>query len=123
RPIAAGNEPAPLHPDLQGGFYMTNVAKVLGAVTASVAMLLPVAAIGAGNMSRADFDRCNQQAMQAAGISSSPSASPTTTSPGASGSMSGSSTSGSMSSSTSSPNSVATSGTGISQSSPSGNTV
>jgi predicted short-subunit dehydrogenase-like oxidoreductase (DUF2520 family) len=34
-------------------------------------LLLPAAAIAGGTLSRADFERCNQQAMQVAGISDS----------------------------------------------------
>jgi hypothetical protein len=90
---------------------MTTVVRSLACLVGIAAVLLPVAAIGAGNMTRADFDRCNQQAMLAAGVSVSqtPSASPTTS--GAS--VSGGAGSGATSSS----------GTGISTSSPSGNTV
>lgn len=66
---------------------MMRVAKGLGAVAAILAVLLPAAAIGGGGMTSADFDRCNQQAMLAAGISGSqtPSASPSTSGTGTSG--------------------------------------
>ena len=60
---------------------------------ALAALLAPGAALAAGSLTRADFERCNQQAMQVAGISDSqsPSASPSMPGSGAgtSGSVSG----------------------------------
>jgi len=57
------------------------------------ALLLPAGAVAAGSMSRADFDHCNEHAMQAAGVTGSraPSALPSTSSSsgGPSGSVSG----------------------------------
>src|SRR5687767_2696455 len=99
---------------------MTSIVKALGSMAAVAAILIPTVAIGGGNMTRADFDRCNQVAMQVAGVSGSqsPSASPTTSGTGASGSIS----SGTGSSSTAASG-TATSGTGLSTSSPSGNTI
>jgi len=89
---------------------------------ALTALLVPGVALAGGSLTKADFERCNQQAMQVAGIadSQSPAASP-----GLSGS--GASTSGSMG--TASPSSpgastsggaVGSSGTGMSSPSASG---
>jgi len=76
-------------------------------------LLLPAAAIAGGTLSRADFERCNQQAMQVAGISDSqsPAASPPTSGTGSSSSSmstspsstSGTSSTPSVSGSTSTP--------------------
>ena len=57
---------------------------------ALAALLVPGAALAGGSMTRADFERCNQQAMQVAGISDSqsPAASPSTS--GSGGGTSGS---------------------------------
>lgn len=87
------------------------------------ALLLPVAATaGGGSLSRADFERCNQQAMQVAGISDSqsPAASPSTSGAGTSGSVSGGT--GSQSGSSSMP-SASGSSTGGSDSTSSGSSV
>ena len=92
---------------------MTRVTKILMSSAGLAAVLLPTAGIAGGTMTRADFERCNQVAMQAAGVSSpSPSASPTTSGTGASGSI----TSGST-------GTTGSSSTGLSASSPSGNPV
>lgn len=88
---------------------MTTFTRIVGSSTALAAMLVPAAAMAGGDLTRADFDRCNQQAMLAAGVSGAqmPSASPSTSG-------------GSISTA---PSTGATSGTGVSTSSPSGNTV
>jgi len=90
---------------------MTTFTWIVGSTAALAALLLPAVAMAGGDLTRADFDRCNQQAMLAAGVSGAqPSASPSTS--GASGSVS-----------SGAPSTGATSGTGVSTSSPSGNTV
>jgi hypothetical protein len=89
------------------GGSMMRTFKVAVASVAIGGLLLPAAAIAGGTLSRADFERCNQQAMQVAGISDSqsPAASPSTS--GTGGSSSGSmSTSPSGTSGTSSTPSV-----------------
>jgi hypothetical protein len=88
---------------------MMKSVRIAVASVAIGGLLLPAAAIAGGTLSRADFERCNQQAMQVAGISDSqsPAASPSTSS--SSGSMS---TSPSGTSGTSSTPSVSGSGAG-----------
>ena len=76
------------------------IFKITFASAGIAALLLPAGAMAGGSLTRADFERCNQQAMQVAGISDSqsPAASPGMSSPGRSGSGAGSS--GSMGSGT-----------------------
>jgi hypothetical protein len=97
---------------------MMKSVRIAVASVAIGGLLLPAAAIAGGTLSRADFERCNQQAMQVAGISDSqsPAASPSTSSSSGSMSTSPSGTSGtsstpSVSGSTSTP-SVSGSGAG-----------
>lgn len=75
---------------------------------ALTALLVPGVAVAGGSLTKADFERCNQQAMQVAGIadSQSPAASP-----GLSGSGAG--TSGSMGTASPSSPGASTSGGGV----------
>ena len=102
---------------------MMTPARMTFASAAIAALLLPGAAVAGGALNRATFERCNQQAMQVAGISGSqsPSASPSVPSSGTGnlpGAISTPSTSGSTGSPTggitSSPSSSAPSGAGAS---------
>jgi hypothetical protein len=87
----------------QGGSMMTR-ARITFAAAAIAALLLPGAAFAAGPLNRATFERCNQQAMQVAGVpDSQPSASPSMPSTGTGplpGAISTPSTSGSTGSPT-----------------------
>jgi hypothetical protein len=99
---------------------MMSVKTVFAAI--GIAALLPATAFAGGTLSRADFERCNQQAMQVAGIASadSPSASPSTPGSGTSGSTSGA---GSSQSPSASPSASGTTGATGAGSSTSGSTT
>jgi hypothetical protein len=95
---------------------MTRFKIALAAVAVAL-VAVPTFALAAGEKSRADFERCNQQAMMAAGISDngSPAASPSgTTGSGSSGSMTSPSTSGTSSTPSGSGTTGAGSGTSVS---------
>lgn len=88
------------------------IFKITFASAGIAALLLPAGAMAGGSLTRADFERCSQQAMQVAGISDSqsPAASPGMSSPGTSGSGAG--TSGSMGSGAGTPGSYGSSTSG-----------
>lgn len=103
---------------------MMTTRKMAFTSLALTALLVPGVALAGGSLTKADFERCNQQAMQVAGIadSQSPAASPGLSGSGAgtSGSMDTASPSSPGASTSGSGGAVGSSGTGMSSPSASG---
>jgi len=91
-----------------------SILRTAFASAAVAALLLPAGVMAGGDLTRVDFERCNQQAMQMAGISDgqSPAASPSMSGSGtgASGTTSGGAATGSSGTGTSSGSGAGSSG-------------